>query len=252
MNSALPFSRKKVRRPRGRSGGSGGSDRRLRPPPAPRPDGPGDSDPEIPTNLTTLVLRAAFMDGDVYQIIRTQPGTTISAIAIVVIVALLIATGLRNVESIFLEGAHPAFWFIFRVNVVIFGWFLWWAVAAVFGLWVFKGKATRGQLFRALGIASAPGALVSMSEIGTPLSGQTVGEALVLFGVLWTLVLGTQAIKETLRSGWYVAAIPGVLGWGIAWVVFLSVMMWSPSPESAQPAPSDTESVTSTAAVLFP
>ena len=244
MNATLSFSRRRGRRQRPRPSSS---ERRLRPPPTPRPERSDDSEPEIPTNLSTLVLRAAFMDGGVYEVIRTQPGTTISAISVVVIVALLIATGLRNVESIFLEGVHPAFWFIFRVNVVVVGWLLWWAVAAVLGLWVFKGKATRGQLFRALGIASAPGALVAMSEIGTPLSGQTVGEALVLFGVLWTLVIGTQAIKETLRSGWYVAAIPGLLGWGIAWVVLLSVMMWSPSPESAKPAPSDSDSVTSTA-----
>ena len=242
------YSRRKGRRPRsgrGQEQGQRPGERRETRPPV-KTERPDDDGPELPTNVTTLVLRAIFLDGAVYNVIRNHSGANMSAIGVVVAVALLIATGLRNVESIFLEGAHPAFWFILRVNIVVLGWLLWWAIVAIFGLWVFKGRATRSQLLRALGIASAPAALVAFSEIDVALMNQTVGEAMVLFGVLWTLVTGTQAIKETLNIPWYPAAILGGLGWIIAWVLFLSALMWSPSVEAVAPSPSDSGTATST------
>lgn len=236
------YSRRRGRRPKQ---GKRPGESRETPPPV-RSERPHGEDPELPTNVTTLVLRAIFMDGAVYDVIRNHAGASMSALGVVVAVALLIATGLRNVESIFLEGKHPALWFILRVNIVVLGWLLWWAVVAILGLWVFKGRATRSQLLRALGIASAPAALVAFSEIDVALMNQTVGEAMVLFGVLWTLVVGTHAIKETLNIPWYPAAILGGVGWAIAWVLFLSALMWTPSAEAVTPSPSDSGTATST------
>jgi hypothetical protein len=242
------YSRRRGRRSQqGQDRGKGqrSGERRETPPPV-RSERSDDDGPELPSNVTTLVLRAIVLDGAVYNVIRNHAGANMSALGVVVAVALLIATGLRNVESIFLEGAHPALWFILRVNIVVLGWLLWWAIVAIFGLWVFKGRATRSQLLRALGIASAPAALVAFSEINVDLMNQTVGEAMVLFGVLWTLVTGTQAIKETLNIPWYPAAILGLVGWAIAWVLFLSALMWSPSAEAIAPSPSDSGTATST------
>ncbi len=192
------------------------------------------------------------MDGAVYEVIRNNSGTMISAIGVVVAIGLLIATGVRNVESIFVESiffesAHPAFWFVFRVNAVVIGWLLWGIIASIFGIWVFKGQGKRSQLFRAIGFASAPGALVAFREIDVELMNQTVGEAAVLFALLWTLVTGTQAIKETLRLSWVQAAIPGFIGWGVAWLLTINVILASPTDTVPVPSPTDTDTATSTA-----
>ena len=223
MNRTLPFSRKRGRRPRGRSGGpggSGGSERRLRRPPAARPD---DPEPEIPANLTTLVLRAAFMDGAVYDVIRKHPSAMISSIAVVLMVGVLIAVGLRSEEPALLRDTHPLFWVVLRVNAVVVGWLLWSTVALLFGRWVFRSRVGRSSVFKAIGIATAPAALLAVSERSEQLIGQTLGEAALLMGLLWTLVIGTQAIKETMKLSWVQAAIPGVLGWVVAWLLRCSL-----------------------------
>ena len=246
MNSALPFSRKRGRRPRGRSGGS---ERRLRPPPAARPERPDDSEPEIPANLTTLVLRAAFMDGAVYDVIRKHPGAMISSITVVLMVGALIAVGLRSEEPALLRDTHPLFWVILRMNAVVVGWLLWSAVALLFGRWVFRSHVGRSSVFKALGIATAPAALLAVSERSEQLIGQTLGEAALLMGLLWTLVIGTQAIKETMKLSWVQAAIPGILGWVVAWLLTINFVIVLASP-AAPELPPPTDTVTSTAEVI--
>ena len=200
---------------------------------------PDSPDPERPTNITTLVLRAAFMDPAVYEVIRNHSGAMLPSIGVVVAVALLIAVGQRNVELAWLEG-QP------RFDVSVIGWVLWSLIAMLFGGWVFKGQASRSQVLRALAIATAPAVLLAFRQIDTPLVGQTVGQALYLFGVLWTLVIGTQAIKQTMRLNWLQAAVPGFLGWGIAWIVLVNVLLQPVSDIQSDP-PSPGQNVTSTA-----
>lgn len=219
--------------------------RKKKRPGAPRPAGHpraqadrGRTDAPDEANITTLVLRAAFMDGHVYQVIRDR-GSTVSALGVVIAVAVLYAIGQRTVEPGLLAGQHPILWFVLRLDFIVIGWLLWSAIAILFGRWIFGGDASRSEVMRALAIASAPGALLAFSELNVQLAGQTVGEALMLFGLLWMLAIGTQAIKETLRLNWFQAAVPGALGWLVGWLVILNLALFpagDPPPEDPAPA----------------
>ena len=235
------------RRKRSRGAGRPGSPpkprARRQEPSAGRPEGPA---PDHGLNVTTLVLRAAFMDASVYQEIRANRATLLWSIGVVIAVGVLIAIGQRGVELGLLRDQHPILWFVLRVDIVVIGWLLWAGVAKLFGGWVFRGDASFSQLLRALGIATAPAVLLAFSEIDLPLMGQTVGEALWLFGLLWTLAIGTQAVKETMRLNWLQAILPGFLGWIIAWLLMLNFVLYPasaiveiPPPDDGAPAVSD-------------
>ena len=192
------------------------------------------------------MLRAAFMDASVYQEIRENRATLLWSIGVVIAVGLLIAIGQRGVELGLLRDQHPILWFVLRVDIVVIGWLLWAGVAKLLGGWVFRGEASFSQLLRALGIATAPAALLAFSEIDLPLMGQTVGEALWLFGLLWTLAIGTQAVKETMRLNWLQALLPGFMGWIVAWLLMLNFVLYPasaiveiPPPDDGAPAVSD-------------
>ena len=216
--------------------------------PAPKERGPKSSEPDDATNITTLVLRAAFMDAAVYEVIRNQRGATLWSIGVVLAIGVLFAIGQRTVEPGLLEGQHPVLWFVLRLDLIVIGWLLWSAIAMLFGRWAFRGEASFSQVLRALGIASAPAALLAFREINTPLAGQTIGQALWLFGLLWTLAIGTQAIKETMRLNWFQAVVPGALGWIVGWLVILNLVLFPASaiavedPPPSQDMPSASES----------
>lgn len=186
------------------------------------------------------------MDGNVYETIRNHAGGTISAIGVVLVVGLLIATGQRNVELALLTDQNAVLWFVLRLDMVVIGWILWSLIAMLFGGWVFKGRASKTQVLRALGFATAPAVLLSFSEIDTQLVSQTVGQALLLFGLLWTLVVGTQAIKETMRLNWLQAIVPGFLGWVVAWILILNFVL-APASDAPVETEAPAENVTSTA-----
>ena len=166
--------------------------------------------------------------------------------AVVLAVAILVALGLRGDELFWLEGRSPVLAFFFRFNVVVMGWLVWSFIASVFGGWIFHGEGGRSGPLRAIGIATAPGALLVFSNIDTPLMGQTVGEAVRLFGLLWMLVIGTQAIKETMRLAWIHAAIPGFVGWFVAWLLLPNLLLFTADGETTQ-TPPPAENATSTA-----
>ena len=215
---------------------------------APRDRGAKSPDPDDATNITTLVLRAAFMDAAVYDVIRNQRGATLQAIGVVLAIGVLFAIGQRTVEPGLLKGQHPILWFVFRLDFIVIGWLLWSAIALLFGRWVFRGEASASHVLRALGIATAPASLLAFSELNIPLAGQTIGQALWLFGLLWTLAIGTQAIKETMRLNWFQAIVPGVVGWIVGWLVILNLVLFPASaiavedPPPAQDTPSASES----------
>ncbi len=229
---------------RGRRKRSRGAGRSPSPPrprarrPDPSEDRAQGSGPDHGLNITTLVLRAAFMDASVYAQIRAHSATLLWSIGVVLAVAVLYSIGLRGVEPAFLRGEHPVLWFVLRLDIVVIGWLLWGCIAKLFGGWVFRGDASFSQILRALGIATAPSCLLAFQEIDVPLMGQTVGEALWLFGLLWTLAIGTQAVKETMRLNWFQAILPGFLGWIVAWPLMLNFVLYSASaiPVDAAPA----------------
>ena len=188
------------------------------------------------------------MDSAVYEVIRNQRGATLWSIGVVLTIGVLFAIGQRTVEPGLLKGQHPVLWFVFRLDFIVVGWLLWSAIALLFGRWVFRGEASASQVLRALGIATAPASLLAFSEINIALAGQTIGQALWLFGLLWTLAIGTQAIKETLRLNWFQAVVPGVVGWIVGWLVILNLVLFPASaiavedPPPAQDTPSTSES----------
>ncbi len=205
--------------------------------PAPREQGAKSPDPDEATNITTLVLRAAFMDSAVYEVIRNQRGATLWSIGVVLAIGVLFAIGQRTVEPGLLKGQHPILWFVFRLDFIVVGWLLWSAIALLFGRWVFRGEASASQVLRALGIATAPASLLAFSELNIPLAGQTIGQALWLFGLLWTLAIGTQAIKETMRLNWFQAVVPGVVGWIVGWLVILNLVLFPASAIAVEDPP---------------
>ncbi len=189
-----------------------------------------NKDPQDKLNFTSLVLRTVFLDGSIYKSIKDHPGALLFALISVCIAGIAYGYAL-NKEPLdiptptFLSFlGDEGFAIAIRIGAIILSWNIWSIIASISTKWAFKGQGSIIDMFRAIGIAYAPGILFFGAPIDVPAISGTLGEGLLLFAKLWVFVAGVQAIKETAGFKGIYGYIPGILTGLIAWFLFFSVI----------------------------
>lgn len=166
------------------------------------------------SRLTERMLRAARLDVALYEEVEADAGATGQALWVVVIAALADGVGWALGGGALAGGMmEPAF----RGNPVtslIYGalgatvsWVVWSYVTYWIGTRVFNGRATPGQMLRAIAYAQSPRVLNVVSFI--PLLGGLVRLAVTF----WLLLAGIVAIRQALDVDTGRAIATAVIGW---------------------------------------
>ena len=166
-----------------------------------------------------LAIRAALLDGSIFQEVRDRQETTFSALGVVaaasVALGLGIWSGIREPGRVGFNIEENLVLLVV-VSTVLSGWFLWTAFVWVLGIRLFQGPAGFRAALRSLGLCYAP-MLFSILAKPAPI--------LVVVGVVWILLAGVVAVKHTLDLPWWKAAIAATVGWAWALVGFPVFML---------------------------
>lgn len=164
-----------------------------------------------------LALRALLLDGGVYEEIRERQETMFAALGLVIIsgcaVGLAFWLSGREMDSVGLDQ-DELLGLAMSVSTILSGWFVWTVFVWILGIRLFQGDTGFRGALRALGICSAP-LVLSVFYGYAPM--------LTAVGVLWVLVAGVVAVKNTLVVEWWKAGIAATVGWG--WAVGFSGLM---------------------------
>ena len=173
-------------------------------------------------SLESRMIRAAKLDIDLYEEVRSDLSANGQAFAAVLIASLASGIG-TGVLSMWTEDA-PSFGVGLALGLgsSIIGWLVWVVLAYLLGTIVFKGKetsATLGELIRTIGFSNSPrvlGFLVFIPFLGW----------IVSFLVsVWALIAGVIAVRGILDITTWSAISTCILGW-IAYQVLLGVVIW--------------------------
>ena len=172
-----------------------------------------------------LAIRAALLDGSVFDEVRDRQEAMFSALGIVLISAVAFGLGVWQVLQ---DPSQRGFDYdqnlssIVAVSSVFTGWFVWSVFAWLLAGRLFGGSAGYRATVRAIGICYAP--LILWILIGVP----AIYDVAQIVGKLWVLVGAVVAIKHTHEVAWWKAAIGTAVGW--VWgVVFIPTMFVFPS-----------------------
>jgi hypothetical protein len=187
-----------------------------------------NKDPQGKLNITSIVLRTAFLDGSIYKSINEQPKVLLLAFILVCITGIGFGYGLKDqpfdatTPEVLSFMGEERFAIVTRMGAIILSWNIWSIIAWLSTKWAFKGQGSIIDMFRSIGIAYAPGILFFAGPIGVPALNGTWGEGLILFAKLWVFAVGAQAVKETAGYRKMYGYIPGILTGIIAWFLFFN------------------------------
>tara|TARA_Y100000590_G_scaffold467090_1_gene644745 strand:- start:45092 stop:45739 length:648 start_codon:yes stop_codon:yes gene_type:complete len=187
-------------------------------------------EPQEQLNITSIVLRTAFLDGSIYKSITGQPKILLLAFILVCITGIGFGYGLNNqpfdatTPDVLSFMGDERFAIVTRMGAIILSWNIWAILAWLSTKWAFKGKGSIIDMFRSIGIAYAPGILFFGGQIGVPALNGTWGEGLLMFAKLWVFAVGVQAVKETAGFRKMYGYIPGILTGIICWFLFFVVV----------------------------
>ncbi len=177
--------------------------------------------------MFSLALRAALLDGSVFDEIRDRPESMFSALGIVLIAGVAFGLGVWQVLQ---DPARPGFDYdqnlslIVAVSSVFTGWFVWSVFAWLLAGRLFGGSAGYRATVRAIGICYAP--LILWILIGVP----AIFLIALNLGRLWVLVTATVSIKRTHDLSWWKAVISTAVGWFWAVVVIPTMFVFPSTP----------------------
>jgi hypothetical protein len=162
------------------------------------------------SSLVNRMVRAARLDNDVYEEVEADQAATGQAAVAVVIVAALsgLGAGLKTVTRP--PADAPGFPMLAPVGGVagaLVVWVAWSYVTYLIGTRLFGGKATPGEMLRAIGFAQSPGALNVLGFI------PVLGGLVQLVAGIWLLVAGVVAVRQALDFGTGKAILTTVFGW---------------------------------------
>ena len=168
-----------------------------------------------------MALRAAKLDGGLYNEIDDDPAIILPALGVVTLAAF--SFGLSFVygtegTSVQDSGVHTQA-FLVAISSVIVGWLLWAFVASAISR-ICGGHAGFRSTLRNLGLAYGPGVLVLFSII------PVAGDYLMIGSWVWLLLAGGLAIRETQGISLLKSLIPTLLGWYMA-VILLPIFLLS-------------------------
>ena len=169
--------------------------------------------------MLKLALRAALLDGRVYQEFRHREDTIFAALSVVVVAAVAFGlgmwSGVREPGRVGFNLEENLVLFVV-ISTVLTGWFVWTAFVWLLGIRLFQGSAGFRAALRALGICYAP---MTLSVLAEP------WPMLVVLGFVWVVFAAVVAIKNTLELAWWKAVITVGIGWLWALVVFPAFML---------------------------
>ena len=146
--------------------------------------------------LSSDLIRAVRLDGDLYSEVRADATATTRSLAVVLLVAL--AHGVGGIIRSIAFGRDPILEsFLVGVQGEIVFWVVAGAVIYLVGRYVLGGRGTYGQVIRPLGFAVAPGLLIVVAALASLVG--SVPRVLAL-GVLagWRLVASFVAVRQAL------------------------------------------------------
>lgn len=181
---------------------------------------------EIWNKLINRMLRAARLDGSLFEEMATDEEALAHAIMVSLLASL--ATGIGAGITGLIGGKGPM-WFFWGLLSGFFaslaGWFAWVILAYLAGTTFLRGpqKVNIRELTTALGLANSPCILRIMMCL--PL----LGWIITLLAGIWALASGTVALRQTLDFPGGKALGVNIIGWLVYTAMVLLVLFWIPS-----------------------
>ncbi len=173
--------------------------------------------------LLTRALRAALLDGRVYDEVREVSQPVLQALIIVLAAAIAFGLGIRSLPIQGFEDPEGLLSFLgaenmvmlVAINTMVLGWLVWGAVAWFLGSGVLGGSAGFRSILGSIGLAYAPGVLLILAPL--PLF---IGPTIEGVTRLWLLASVLVAFRHTQETSWWKALIPAIIGWLLAiWIL---------------------------------
>ena len=168
-----------------------------------------------------FTIRAALLDGSIYEELRERRETTFHALLSVLIAAAGFGLGVWSAQSGTEAATDRNYSLFVAISTTFTGWFLWallvWLLAKV----LFQGEAGFRATVRCIGVCYAPLALWLL--LAVPI----LGSVALVAGLGWPLVASTFAVKYGQDVDWWKAIVSTAVGWfwGLVvlpiWFVFL-------------------------------
>jgi len=164
------------------------------------------------------MLRVAKLEADLYEEIKDDSRATAQALEVVLVTGVVAGIG-SMVSVIIEEGFAWAIWgLLFGVSAAIVGWFVWSFITYLVGTRLLRRpetSATYNELLRTIGFSNSPNVIRILSFI------PVLGGVVQIVALLWTLVAGVIAVRQTLGfSTWRAIATCG-----IGWVIYVAVLV---------------------------
>ena len=159
------------------------------------------------SSLVQRMIRAARLDSELYEEVEADQTATRDAAIAVTIVAVAGGIGGAIAAVMNPERGNPVLGLIFGILSALLGWVIWSYITYFIGTRLFQGRATPGEMMRAIGFAQSPGVLNILIFI--PLLGPLLG----FIVSIWMLVAGVIAVRQALDFDTGKAVITTILGW---------------------------------------
>ena len=172
--------------------------------------------------MLRFTIRAALLDGSIYEELRERRETTIHALLSVLIAAAGFGLGVWILQSGTDAASDRNYGLFVAISTTFTSWFLWALLAWLLAKVLFQGEAGFRATVRCIGVCYAPLALWMLLDAPVP-----IGAVALFIGLGWPLVSATVAVKYGQDVAWWKAVIATAVGWfwGLvilpAWFVFV-------------------------------
>ena len=169
--------------------------------------------------MLRFTIRAALLDGSIYEELRERRETTFHALLSVLIGAAGFGIAVwRSVPYSDAEVSRNLALF-FAISIMIIAWYAWAAIVWLLGVRLFGGEGGFRSSVRAIGVCYAPLLLWVFMDFHPLLSVVALAT-----GGAWVLVATVVAVKYALNIRWWQASVSAGIGWlwGVAiipWVL---------------------------------
>jgi len=165
-------------------------------------------------------VRAALLDSEVYKEFRERAELVLHSVGTVSATGVTLAVALRYTSPSTGGGFQNLQMVMVAFSTVLVGWMIWSFVAkALCNLW--GSEAQFRDTMRATGISYGPGILILLTTI------PKVGPVVLFIVWVWILISVTRAIEVTHGVSLLKAAVPGFIGWFLAWILLPVLMLGS-------------------------
>ena len=170
------------------------------------------------TEFWERAVRAARLDGQLYEAVEADPAAFRQAMAMVVLSS--VAAGLGIVSEIGVDGV------LLGTLAALLGWVLWALLVYWIGGRFLRQPQTQtslGELLRTLGFASSPGMIRILAAV------PGMAQPVFLLAEIWMLAAMVVAVKHALDyTGTARAAAVCFFTWLVQWLAFQAMLSLAP------------------------